>query len=161
MVSDRNDITDFAACLGPVFQEDRRIAAAYLFGSRGTGEADARSDTDVAILVLPARAAAFSVRDELRLEAELSLLLETDKVDVVVLNRCPLPLAYNVIAKGQLLYEADAISNMDFVEQTLLRYFDFAPTLQEFHREYDRSFQEEFSRAGSREAPGQVPGNRS
>jgi predicted nucleotidyltransferase len=129
---------------------DRRIAAAYLFGSRATGEATERSDIDVAVLVFPEEAKSFGLWEELGLEAELSLRLGTDRVDVVVLNRCPLPLAYNIVAKGQVIYEADAITNMDFVEHTLDLYFDFAPRLQEYYREYDRSFHEEYSRAGSR-----------
>lgn len=153
--------SELAARLAPALQADRRIAAAYLFGSRATGDATARSDTDLAILVFPENAEAFPLWEELALEAELSLCLKTDKVDVVVLNRCPLPLAYTIIAKGQVIYEADAIANMDFVERTLDMYFDFSHTLQEYYREYDRSFQEEFSRGGSREDPGQVPGHRS
>jgi len=147
MSNEKDDISELAACLLPGFQEDPRIAAAYLFGSRGTGNVGAQSDTDLAILVCPAEAESFSLQDELRMEAELSLVLRTDEVDVVILNRCPLPLAYKVIAEGKLLYEAEPIANMDFVESTLIQYFDFAPTLQDFYQEYDRSLREEFSRA--------------
>lgn len=161
MATNTNATSELAAQLAPAFRADRRIATAYLFGSRATGEATARSDIDVAVLIFPQQAECFSLWDELAVEAELSLRLKTDKVDVVVLNRCPLPLAYNVIAKEQVIYEADAIANMDFVERTLDLYFDFSPRLQEYYREYDRSFQEEFGRAGSREDPGQVSDHRS
>ena len=147
MANEKDDTAELTASLLPAFQKEPRIAAAYLFGSRGTGNVGAQSDTDLAILVFPAEAENFSLQDELRVEAELSLMLKTDKVDVVVLNRCPLPLAYKVISEGKLLYEAEPITNMDFVEGTLIRYFDFAPTLQDFYQEYDRSLREEFSRA--------------
>ena len=147
MSNEKDDISELAACLLPGFQKDPRIAAAYLFGSRGTGNVGPQSDTDLAILVCPAEAESFSLQDELRMEAEVSLILRTDEVDVVILNRCPLPLAYKVIAEGKLLYEAEPIANMDFVESTLIQYFDFAPTLQDFYQEYDRSLREEFSRA--------------
>ncbi len=159
MPNDRNETAELAAYLRPAFHKDPRIAAAYLFGSRATGSVSAQSDIDVAILVFQAEAEGFSLQDEMRIEAQLSLMLRTDKVDVVLLNRCPLALAYKVIAEGKLLYEAEPIAAMDFVEGTLIRYFDFAPTLQDFYREYDRSLREEFSRAGSREASGQVPGH--
>ena len=157
MPNERNEIAELAVRLRPVLQEDPRVAAAYLFGSRARGHVGAESDTDLAILVFPSEAESFSLQTELRIEAEISLLLKTDRVDVVILNRCPLPLAYKVIAEGKLLYEAEPIANMDFVEETLIRYFDFSPTLQEFYQEYDRSLREEFSRAGSGEASGQVP----
>ena len=147
MSNEKDDTSHLAASLLPGFQKDPRIAAAYLFGSRGTGNLGAQSDTDLAILLCPAEAETVSLQDELRIEAELSLILETDKLDVVILNRCPLPLAFKVIAEGKLLYEAEPVANMDFVESTLIRYFDFAPTLQDFYQEYDRSLREEYSRA--------------
>lgn len=129
MAIETNATSQLAARLEPAFRADRRIAAAYLFGSRATGEATGRSDIDVAILIFPEHAEGFSLWDELALEAELSLRLKTDKVGVVVFNRCPLPLAYNVVAKGRVIYEAGAIANMDFVERTrpVLRFLAEAP----------------------------------
>ena len=149
MSDNRTDLSRLTASVAPVFRKDPRIAAAYLFGSRATGDAGAESDTDLAILISPGDAEHFSLEDELRIEAELSLVLRTDKVDVVLLNRSALPLAFKVIAEGKLLYEVEPIATMDFVERTLVQYFDFVPTLQDYYQEYDRSLREEFSRAGS------------
>ena len=51
MSNERNDTSELTASLLPAFQKEPRIAAAYLFGSRGTGNVGAQSDTDLAILV--------------------------------------------------------------------------------------------------------------
>lgn len=159
-VDEVGELSELVARVAPALQADRRIAAAYLFGSRATGEATEQSDIDVAVLVFPEEARSFGLWEELALEAELSLRLKADKVHVVVLNRCPLRLAYNVIAKGKVIYEVDPIVNMDFVERTPDLYFDFAPSLQEYYREYDRSFHEEYSRAGSRGGQARSPQRR-
>jgi predicted nucleotidyltransferase len=126
--------------LQPILGEESRIVAAYLFGSQADGYAMPWSDVDLAILwaeiVTPAT--------ELALDAEISLALGTDKVDVVNLAKVSLALQYRVIATGTLLYERNAIQLAEFVQRTLVRYFDFLPVLQTYEREFMRSLEHDY-----------------
>jgi predicted nucleotidyltransferase len=126
--------------LQPILKEESGIVAAYLFGSQVDGYAMPWSDVDLAILwaeiVTPAT--------ELALDAEISLALATDRVDVVNLAKVSLALQYRVIATGTLLYERNAIQLADFVQRTLVRYFDFLPVLQTYEREFMRSLEHDY-----------------
>ena len=126
--------------LQPILKEEPRIVAAYLFGSQIDGYAMPWSDVDLAILwketVTPAT--------ELALDTEISLALGADRVDVVNLGKVSLALQYRVIATGTLLYERNAIQLADFVQRTLVRYFDFLPVLQTYEREFMRSLEHDY-----------------
>ena len=126
--------------LQPLFQDDLGIVAVYLFGSQVDGYVTPRSDIDLAILWDEP----VTFRTELDLDAEISLALATDKVDVVNLSKIPLALQYRVIATGKLLYEREPVHLADFVQQTLVRYFDFQPTLQTYEQEFLHSLEQDY-----------------
>jgi len=99
----------------------------YLFGSQATGDTGPKSDFDFAVLV------DHSV-DARRLQAvlahELSAVLGTAAVDVVVLNRAPIELAYAVIVQGIVLFEQDAATRIEYEADVLSRYADYLPVLR-------------------------------
>jgi predicted nucleotidyltransferase len=101
------------------------VALAYLFGSQATGRAGAQSDYDVAVLF----DANVSPDDRYRLTHQLTGLLDTD-VDLVDLARAPIELVYNVIATGQILYEKERRTRVEFEARTLGLYFDQLPILR-------------------------------
>lgn len=70
--------------------EDPRIEAVYLFGSQASGEADDRSDVDLAVLL----GEGVSLADELRLRAVAVEELHRNDIDFVVLNDAPALLCY-------------------------------------------------------------------
>jgi predicted nucleotidyltransferase len=106
-------------------QED--VVLAYLFGSRARDRAAPESDYDIAVLSQPAA----PPTRRYQLASELSALLHGAQVDLIVLNRAPVELAYTVIAEGHRLFERDIASRVEFEAGVLSRYGDFVHTLRE------------------------------
>jgi len=104
--------------------DDEGIAFALLFGSTARGSAGAGSDVDVAIGLRPGTALdALAVGDLVsRLEAAVGR-----RVDVVLLDEAPAPLAYRVFRDGQLILERDHAALAELKARTILEYLDFRP----------------------------------
>lgn len=104
------------------------IATVYLFGSYGTELYDSeRSDIDLAIIY----SRDLTLKEEMLIDAEITLILESDNVDVVNLNKARVDISYQVLATGKLIYERDKIITADFVENVLKHYFDHGLALEE------------------------------
>ncbi len=69
-----------------------KVTAAYLFGSRASGRPTPLSDVDVGILMDGDLADMESFRIEMNLLGELQKIFKTDNIDLVVLNKAPLPI---------------------------------------------------------------------
>jgi predicted nucleotidyltransferase len=98
----------------------------YLFGSRASGRAGPGSDYDVGILLdrrqdSPDRRA--------RLAHELTVILGTSDLDVVFLTQAPPELAFAVI-QGNLVYERDLATRVEYEAQVMGRYYDYLPYLR-------------------------------
>jgi len=103
------------------------IATVYLFGSYGTELYDPeRSDIDLAILYIRD----LTLKEEMLIDAEITLILESDNVDVVNLNKARVDISYQVLATGKLIYERDEIITANFVENVLKNYFDHGLALE-------------------------------
>ncbi|MBI4238846.1 MAG: nucleotidyltransferase domain-containing protein [Deltaproteobacteria bacterium] len=117
--------------------EELGITALYLFGSRATGHATARSDYDYAVL-LPQTGHARG--DELyqslyEILTECSpRTLQNDVIDIVFLRDAPLELQCHVIRYGLLLLDTEPSPRLRFETETLLRYCDYRPILDQFDR---------------------------
>ena len=107
------------------------LIVVYFFGSRAQGRPGPMSDYDFAILFEGEP----SMRQRVELAHQLVQLLGTDRVDLVVLNRAPIELKYNVVATGCLLYEASRGWRVEFEAQTLSGYFDHLPILRRWREE--------------------------
>ena len=82
---------------------ERRIELAYLFGSAVRGETGKLSDVDVAVYLDESLSSEERFKLQLKLMGELVSALQTDKVDLVVMNDAPLLLSYNIIKYGKLV----------------------------------------------------------
>ncbi len=101
---------------------DPRVEAVWGFGSRARGEAGPRSDVDLAVL-LDRRP---SLREELRLRAEVVEELRRDDIDLVVLNLAPPLLRYEAVAAGRRLFARDEEAADRFEERAARECFDTA-----------------------------------
>jgi uncharacterized protein len=103
------------------------ISLVYLFGSRITGNIGPMSDYDLAVLVE-------KYDDYERVLAELShaaaVVFNTDRIDVVPLNRAPVELAYAVIAQGECIYQKDNPTRVEYEAKVLSMYGDYLPVLR-------------------------------
>ena len=71
-----------------------------------------------------------------------------DDVDLVVLNKAPLPLRYRIVVEGQLIYEQDTICTSDFLAATYTLFLDYNIDYQGFMAEYRQSLQEAYKKDG-------------
>ena len=119
--------------LAMLFESEKRVLVAYLFGSYARGLETPRSDVDIAVLLseVPERPLEYY----LHLERELAKVLEMD-VDLVFLNDAPPLLKYQVIKYGRLLFSRDERVRVMFEAKSLCEYLDFSRVL----RRYDECF---------------------
>jgi predicted nucleotidyltransferase len=123
------NITNFIKNLPAILVDFTNISLIYLFGSQASGLLGPMSDYDVAILD-SSNDKEFTVQTEF--QHALVNLLNTERVDVVLLNRAPVELAYHIIASGKLLYQRDTFTRVEFEAQVLGKYGDFLPILREY-----------------------------
>ena len=119
------------------------VRLVYLFGSRATGEQlGPMSDYDFGVLVERETADLFAL--QARLTYEFIQIVDTDLVDVVMLNQAPIELAFNVIDRGVLLYERDLATRVEYEAYVMGRYGDYLPVLRQ--RRHDILHQESNAR---------------
>jgi uncharacterized protein len=115
-----------------VFNLYPQIKLVYVFGSMATGKAGPLSDYDFAVYLDEKNATErFNLR--LTLMGELSQILDTDKIDLCILNDIEGPeLKYNMIKEGKLIFEKEPFKVL--VEPRILNeYFDFHDSLLKYN----------------------------
>jgi predicted nucleotidyltransferase len=120
------DVQELRQCLKEFGAGDAVVLLVYLFGSRGSGRAGPGSDYDLGVL-LDRRED--SPASRARLTHDLVVILGTSAVDVVFLNQAPPELAFAVI-QGQLLYERDLATRVEYEAYVMGRYYDYLPYLR-------------------------------
>lgn len=118
------------------------VVAVYLFGSFGTEFQGQHSDIDLGVVYYPGKHP--DLRRELSIEAELSLLFDSDRIDLINLNSAPLQLRYRAVAEGTILYEGDADKLSDFLEETYRLYGDYQVDLKAYYKEYRCALREAY-----------------
>ncbi len=122
---------------------DYRLLAIYVFGSRaqevaaaagGDRVSPAHPDSDVDIGVLPLRDHVLSAQDRVRLVHRRETLLQTPRIDLLVLPEAEAFLAADVV-RGELLLAVDLDAEAEAQLYYLRRAADLAPLLREQWRE--------------------------
>jgi len=116
-----------------------QVIAAYLFGSQAAGRPTPLSDVDVGILLIDGLPDMESFRIEMTLQGELAKIFKTSRIDLVVLNRAPLPLKFSATS-GKLLFCNDHPKRMDFEEYVRKYYIDCLPLYREYKEEFLKRF---------------------
>lgn len=115
-----------------VIKKYPQVQLTYLFGSHATGKTGPLSDVDIAIYVKEKnKQKIFDL--QLQILADLQKALQTDHIDLVMLNTTKQPeLKYAIIKDGQLIFEREPYRVL--VEpQILNEYFDFVQMLKKFN----------------------------
>jgi len=118
-----------------------QVIAAYLFGSYAGGRPTPLSDVDVGILLVENLPDMESFKIEMNLLGELQKVLGTDNIDLVVLNKAPLPIQYHATC-GKLLFSTDNEKRTEFVEYVRKYYIDCLPIYREYREEYLKRIRE-------------------
>ncbi|MBM4136507.1 MAG: nucleotidyltransferase domain-containing protein [Nitrospira sp.] len=117
--------------LKTVFHRYPEIKLVYFFGSRAKRSYGPLSDYDFAVYFGDIKDnRMFSIK--LDLIAQISRILKTDRVDIVILNRTKSPeLKYIILKEGILVFEREPFKVM--VEPKILNeYFDFHKILSKY-----------------------------
>ena len=111
------------------------IQFAYIFGSYGIGKEKPLSDIDIAVYLTDEilRQDYFNIR--LDLIGDVSGILKTDEIDLVILNHAEMLLMYQAIYSGTVIFERDKSTRIDFETRVRDRYFDMEP-VRRVQREY-------------------------
>lgn len=120
--------------LRKLFRKESRIIAAYLFGSYSRGEEGALSDIDIAV-ALEER---LSLDEEAGLVSKISLILESDNIDVAFLDDDASFLLKERAIEGKAIYSKSEEERVNFEHSVMSEYLFFSP----FNRIYDRYFLE-------------------
>lgn len=109
--------------LSPIFKK-RRVALAYLFGSRVHGRVTPLSDVDVAVVFLDTVAKDRQFDLELSLMADIGGVFGVDRVDIVNLETCRSPLLkHRAVFYGKPLYSTDEPQRFK-VEHRIMRAYE-------------------------------------
>ena len=99
------------------------IKLVYLFGSTITGNSGINPDIDIAVLS--------SSSPDLQLYEKLYKLFtsfflsEKKEIDIIFLNHAPLPLIFEVVSEGKLLFELTKGFSLEYKERITKLYIDF------------------------------------
>ena len=125
---------------------DHQPVAVYAFGSQVAGAARPDSDLDLAVLLHPGRR--LPIDQKMDLTERLGAVFGRD-VDLVILSEARLPLRFEIIRSGRVLYELSFEERVSAEEVIVRDYLDFEPFLRQSAREILEAAQEE--------APGPAP----
>jgi len=115
-----------------IFASHSAVKLAYFFGSKSEGRSGPLSDYDLAVFLDEKnKKKMFEIQSALM--DEISRLLKTDKVDIVVLNTTKSPdIKFNIIKEGRLIYEKEPYRVI--VEPRIMNeYFDFSLFLRRYN----------------------------
>ena len=127
-------------------QHHPEIAAVFLFGSYGTSYQTQFSDIDLGVLFFPDSVP--DLKGEMRLTGLFCKAAGRDDLDVVVLNKAPLPLRYRIVVEGQLICEQDYVYTSDFLAATYTLFLDYNIDYRRFMDEYRQSLKEAYTNNG-------------
>jgi predicted nucleotidyltransferase len=112
-------------------EKDKDIVFAYLYGSAVYHPYLPGGDIDLAVYLKPADMKVY-IRKETELTVSLSSLLETDEIDLRILNVVPLVFQYSILKEGVLLLSRDEIQRAEFETNVMMRFFELKPYLEEY-----------------------------
>jgi len=105
------------------FSNKDSIILAYLFGSTVRGDTGRLSDIDIGVLLDENISNKDRYDMELKIISEITILINKNKIDLVVLNETPLLLSYNIIKTGFIL-KSNELERMKFETKILDEYLD-------------------------------------
>jgi predicted nucleotidyltransferase len=118
------------------------VVAAMLIGSQARGTAGALSDVDIAIWHDPGLDSRARFDLQLDLAASAVHVLQTDEIDVILLNDAPPLMCHRAIRDGKRLVERDHDERVRLETRAILDYLDTEPLRVELGRGMRRRMRE-------------------
>lgn len=105
--------------------QDADVAALYGFGSLVEGNLGPLSDLDFGLLLSNVLSRSQRSEKTLDLLGIFNSILNTDEVDLVLMNDAPHRFTYSILKTGKLLYAGDKGQIINLYERTTKHYIDF------------------------------------
>ncbi len=123
------------SALSKIFKDDKKVIVGYLFGSVVKNEQNFQSDIDIAIYLDYSYLNTTHV-NEIQFEylTKITETLQTDNVDLVLLNIAPIILSYKIIVEGIVFISRNKDLQADIESLIIRKYLDF----KYYSEEYDR-----------------------
>ena len=104
-------------------KSNRQILFAYLFGGLARGKSHPLSDIDLAVYL---KQGANVSECKLAMLGKLMDILQTDEIDLVVLNTANLILVMNVLKNKKIIVDKEPFTRHIFESLAMRKYFDFS-----------------------------------
>ena len=101
----------------------RDLLFAYLFGSFAKGKITPLSDVDIAVY-LSAETKLFIRKIEIL--GELTNILKTDEIDLVILNTAPITLRMKILENKKVIVDKNSFLRYRYESLVMREYFDFS-----------------------------------
>jgi len=115
------DILQRIDLLTDLLKKESNIVFAYLFGSLAKGKKNPLSDVDLGIYVKNIKRL-----DYLSLFNKISQMLNTDEIDLVVLNTAPISLTGRILQTREILIDKAPFLRHQYESRILREFFDFS-----------------------------------
>jgi uncharacterized protein len=116
------DILQRLSALNDVLLRDDNVIFAYLFGGLAKGKVMPLSDVDIAVYLSQVEALS---EYKMRLFTDITNILGTDEIDLVILNTAPVSISGRVLQNKQVLVDKVPFQRHAFESLTLREFFDF------------------------------------
>ena len=104
-------------------EDHPKILFAYLFGSLARGIPVPLCDVDIAVYLSEKKD---SSEKKVEILGSLNDILETDEIDLVILNTAPLSLEMKILEKKTVLIDKDAFFRHRYESIVIRKYLDFS-----------------------------------
>ena len=118
-------VTEITEKLRKFFESRQEVQFAVLFGSLAKGTPSILSDVDVAVMVAPQFRDTSPYGYQAGLTADLMGELKRNDVDVIILNKAPILLKYQILRYGKFIHIRDKQARIQFQIDTINQYEDF------------------------------------
>lgn len=125
-------LSKYISLIVKYFSQDEEVMLAYLYGSYAKGNADIRSDVDIALLVR--QKPRLITKKEIAYALEIENIIKNTEVDVRILNDSPLAFQYQVVKKGRLIFCRNQRLRVRYESNLINEYLDFKPYIEYYDR---------------------------
>ena len=99
------------------------VLFAYLFGGLAKGKPQPLSDVDIAIYL---KQSVDAVEEKMEILGKLIYILQTDEIDLVLLNTANLPIVMNILKTKKVIVDKEPFTRHRLESLTMRKYFDFS-----------------------------------
>jgi len=116
-----------------IISTDADVVALYAFGSLAHGTLKPLSDLDFGVLLDRKLNKKERFDKYLDLIGKFTKLLQTDEIDLILLNDSPMRFAVNIMDTGEVLFERDRVQLINFYEKNTKLFLDFKYFLDDYN----------------------------